>query len=104
MDNQQFGNDCSGLTMKKLVITILSLVVIYLQIRLWVGEGGLVELLAQQEQLERFGLENERLYQRNQLLAREVVELQQGMETVEESARQELGMIRRDETFFLTYD
>ena len=104
MDNQQFGNDCSGLTMKKLVITVLSLVVIYLQIRLWVGEGGLVELLAQQEQLERFGLENERLYQRNQLLAREVVELQQGMETVEESARQELGMIRRDETFFLTYD
>ncbi len=104
MDNQQFGNNCSGLTMKKLVITVLSLVVIYLQIRLWVGEGGLVELLAQQEQLERFGLENERLYQRNQQLAREVVELQQGMETVEESARQELGMIRRDETFFLTYD
>jgi len=90
--------------MKKLVITFLSLVVIYLQIRFWVGEGGLVELLAQREQLERFGLENERLYQRNQLLAREVVELQQGMETVEESARQELGMIRRDETFFLTYD
>ena len=44
------------------------------------------------------------LYQRNRLLAKEVVELQQGMETVEERARQELGMIRSDETFFLTYD
>ena len=61
-------------------------------------------MAVQQERLERLGLENQRLYQRNQLLAREVLELQQGMETVEESARQELGMIRRDETFFLTYD
>lgn len=90
--------------MKKLVIAFLFLMVIFLQIRLCVGEGGVVEMWAQQEQLERLGLENERLYQRNQLLAREIVDLQQGMETVEESARQELGMIRRDETFFLTYD
>ncbi len=90
--------------MKKLVIALLFLMVIFLQIRLCAGEGGVVEMWAQKEQLERLELENKRLYQRNQLLAREVVDLQQGMETVEESARQELGMIRRGETFFLTYD
>ena len=90
--------------MKKLVIIFLCLVLTFLLIRLFVGESGLAELAVQQERLERLELENQRLYQRNQLLAREVLELQQGMETVEESARQELGMIRRDETFFLTYD
>ena len=90
--------------MKKLVIIFLCLVVTFLLTRLFVGEGGLTELAAQQERLERLERENRRLYQRNQLLVREVVELQQGMETIEESARQELGMIRRDETFFLTYD
>ena len=90
--------------MKKLAIALLTLMLVYLQTRLWIGEGSMAELLMQKDNLERFRLENERLYQRNRLLAKEVVELQQGMETVEERARQELGMIRSDETFFLTYD
>ena len=90
--------------MKKLAIALLTLLLVYLQTRLWIGEGSVAEMLTQQDNLERFRLENERLYQRNRLLAKEVVELQQGMETFEERARQELGMIRTDETFFLTYD
>ncbi|WP_353622983.1 septum formation initiator family protein [Salinisphaera sp. G21_0] len=90
--------------MKKLAIALLTLLLVYLQTRLWIGEGSVAEMLTQQDNLERFRLENERLYQRNRLLAKEVVELQQGLETVEERARQELGMIRSDETFFLTYD
>ena len=90
--------------MSKLVITILTLSLIMLQGRLWVGEGSIAEMVTLQDKLERLQLENERFYRRNNLLAREVVELQQGLETVEEQARQELGMIRRDETFFLTYD
>lgn len=90
--------------MQKLAIALLTLTLVYLQVRLWVGEGSIAELMTLQDQLERLQLENGRLYQRNGLLAKEVIELQHGMETVEEHARQELGMIRRDETFFLTYD
>lgn len=90
--------------MKKLATALLILMLVYLQTRLWIGEGSMAELLTQKDDLERFVLENKRLYQRNRMLAKEVVELQRGMETVEEIARQELGMIRNDETFFLTYD
>ncbi|WP_299727301.1 septum formation initiator family protein [uncultured Endozoicomonas sp.] len=90
--------------MKKWVVVFLTLSLVYLQIRLWVGEGSVAELITQEEMLDRSRLENERLYQRNRQLAKEVVELQQGMETVESRARQELGMVRRDETFFLIYD
>ena len=90
--------------MKKLSIALLSLTLLYLQGRLWIGSGSVAELLTYQRQLENLQSENERLYQRNQVLAQEVIELQQGMETVEERARQELGMIRKGETFFLIYD
>ncbi|WP_067518361.1 FtsB family cell division protein [Endozoicomonas ascidiicola] len=90
--------------MKKWVVVFLTLSLVYLQIRLWVGEGSVAELITQEEMLDRSRLENERLYQRNRQLAKEVVELQQGMEIVESRARQELGMVRRDETFFLIYD
>lgn len=90
--------------MSKLVITALTLLLLILQGQLWVGEGSIAEMITLQDRLERLQVENERYYRRNSLLAREVVELQQGLETIEEQARQELGMVRRDETFFLTYD
>ncbi len=90
--------------MRNLVITSLVLFLILLQTRLWFGEGSLAEMVSSREKLERLQRENERFYSRNRLLAKEVIELQQGLETIEEQARQELGMIRRNETFFLTYD
>ena len=90
--------------MKKWVVVCLTLSLMYLQFRLWIGEGSVAQLMSQEEVLAQSRLENERLYQRNRLLAKEVVELQKGMETVEAKARQELGMVRRDETFYLLYD
>ena len=90
--------------MRKWVIAFLTLCVLFLQARLWFGEGSMAELVTSQDRLEQLLLENKRLYRRNEVLVREVVELQNGLDTVEEQARQELGMIRKGETFFLTYD
>ncbi|MGI9274274.1 MAG: septum formation initiator family protein [Endozoicomonas sp.] len=90
--------------MRKLVMSVLTLMFIFLQIRLWTGEGSVAEIIASREQIEKQQKENERLYRRNQLLAAEVVELQNGLETLEEQARLDLGMIRSDETLYLIYD
>ena len=90
--------------MRKLVIISLTLFFVMLQARLWFGEGSIAEMVTSQDKLERLQRENERFYRRNSLLAKEVIELQNGLETVEEQARQELGMIKSNETFFLTYD
>jgi len=90
--------------MRQGVMVFLGLCFVLLQARLWFGEGSMAELVASQEKLEQLQLENGRLFRRNETLAREVVDLQNGLDTVEEQARQELGMIRKDETFFLTYD
>jgi cell division protein FtsB len=40
------------------------------------------------------------LQERNAALEAEVQDLKQGLEAVEERARSELGMIKKDETFF----
>lgn len=75
-----------------------------LQYRLWVGEGSVAQLVAVREQVALQQLENQRLAERNRLLSVEVVALQTGLEAVEEYARTELGMIKRDEEFFLMTD
>ena len=90
--------------MHRLVISVLTITFIFLQSQLWFGEGSISEMLYTREQIERQQNENERLYRRNRSLAAEVVELQNGLEIVEEQARLDLGMVRKDETFYLIYD
>jgi len=45
-------------------------------------------------------VENNQMRERNAVLAAEVRDLKQGLEAIEERARSELGMIKRNETFF----
>lgn len=90
--------------MRKLLISGLTLILLFFQLQLWIGEGSVSELLSTTTQIDQQLKENERLYRRNRLLASEVVELQNGLETVEEQARLDLGMVRKGETFYLIYD
>lgn len=71
-----------------------------LQYRLWVGEGSLAQVSELQQQIADQQGENERLLERNRILEAEVVELKKGMETVEERARHELGMVKEGETLY----
>ena len=75
-----------------------------LQYRLWFGRGNLLEVKhlegIKREQIE----DNQRLSERNQALAAEVLDLKQGMEAIEEKARSEMGMIKNSETFYQIVD
>jgi cell division protein FtsB len=71
-----------------------------LQYRLWVGEGSFAHVAQLRQQIAEQQRENEQLLERNRVLTAEVVELKQGLETIEERARRELGMIRNGETLF----
>jgi len=79
---------------------LLALLLLALQYRLWVGPGGLPDVLRLRAAVERQAEENARLAARNAALAAEVADLKGGLEAVEERARSELGMIREGETFF----
>lgn len=84
-----------------IIVAILTLLLAAVQYRLWLGEGGIAEAQRLQAQIAEQQAENERLLERNRVMEAEVMELKQGMETVEERARHELGMVREGETLYL---
>lgn len=82
------------------LLLLLLMLLAGLQYRLWVGEGSLAQVSELKRQIDDQRAENERLHERNRVLEAEVRELKQGMETVEERARHELGMVKEGETLF----
>lgn len=85
--------------MKKLVILLL-LLLVYLQYKLWFGEGSLREVQDLQRAVEQQREENLQLRERNDALDAEVRDLQQGLDAIEEHAREDLGMVKEGETFY----
>ena len=71
-----------------------------LQYRLWVGDGSISEVLELRAAVAAQQEENERLAARNQELEAEVADLETGFESIEYRARRDLGMTRKDETFY----
>lgn len=88
----------------KAIMGILVLMLILLQWRLWVGDGGVQELTQLEQELAAQKAENESLQQRNQMLESEILDLKNGQEAVEERARSDLGMIREGETFYMVIE
>lgn len=83
-----------------MIIAILFLLLLVLQLRLWVGDSSVREVWRLQTAVEQQQQENQRLKERNQALEAEVDDLKQGVDAIEERARSELGMIKKDETFY----
>jgi cell division protein FtsB len=71
-----------------------------LQYRLWIAEGSLAEKHRLQQQVREQTAVNARLRERNAALEREVLELQGGNASVEQRAREQLGLIREGEVFY----
>jgi cell division protein FtsB len=87
------------LRMKILPIILFSLL-IFLQYRLWVEPGGIMEMLRLKKQLALQVQINDKLKKRNEKLASQVHYLQASNDAVEARARGELGMIKKDETYY----
>lgn len=84
----------------RLLALMLAVLLLLIQYPLWLGKGGLLRVWEMERQIEAQRASNARLQARNAALDAEVRDLKQGLEAVEERARNELGMIRRDEVFF----
>ncbi len=82
------------------LITILLLVLLALQAKLWFGEGGYSDVKRLAARVEEQARENEELAQRNRELQADVEDLRQGLHAVEERARSELGMVKENEQFY----
>lgn len=79
---------------------LLLIIFLLLQYRLWFGHNGLQFYSQHRQEVTELKQGNDELNKRNELLAADVNDLKVGLEGIEERARNELGMIRENETFF----
>jgi cell division protein FtsB len=84
----------------RFLMVVLALVLVLLQARLWLSNGGLREVWRLEAEVARRSEDNDRLVARNASLEAEVRDLKQGSAAAEERARTELGMIHTGETFY----
>ncbi len=88
----------------KLVVLILFVLLIWLQYKLWLGDGGIPEVVELENEIETVQTEVNRLQERNKALDAEVQDLKKGIEAIEERARSEMGMIKQDEIYYQVID
>lgn len=70
-----------------------------LQAQLWLGRGSVPEVNAMRQQLAALQADNAEAQRRNNQIASEVRDLEEGLDMVEELARMELGMVKPNEIF-----
>lgn len=88
--------------MRRTILWGLLLMVVFLQYRFWLGDGGYADKRKLQAQVALQQAEVEKLRARNAALQAEVDDLKSGVAAVEGRARSELGMILPGETFYLS--
>jgi cell division protein FtsB len=84
----------------KVLSFVLAAFLLALQYPLWIGKGSWMKVWDLDRTLTAQREQNARLKARNDALDAEVRDLKQGLEALEERARLELGMIKKDEIFF----
>lgn len=67
---------------------------------MWFGDASISQLGEYRQRLDELNKELHEKRDRNDALYAEVLDLRRGLETIEERARYELGMIKENETFF----
>ena len=89
--------------MKKIIVLLIVLLVL-LQYKIWLGDGGIPRILQLQEEVDTVQLQVNKLKERNQALEAEVRDLKKGFDAIEERARSDLGMIGQDEVYYQVID
>lgn len=84
----------------KWIALLLIALLAALQFRLWFGKNSIADYQKMQTQITGLKLQNANLQQRNSLLKADIKDLLLGIDSMEELARNELGLIKEGETFY----
>jgi cell division protein FtsB len=84
----------------KLLALFLLLLLVWLQYKVWLQDGGIPEVIELQGEVESVKNEVDILQERNSSLDAEVKDLKKGFDAIEERARSEMGMIKKGETYY----
>lgn len=83
----------------RLVPFVLITLLVILNAQLWFGRGSLPNVAKLERELRQQQAANEEVRRTNEQLSAEVNDLKEGLNMVEERARQELGMVKANEIF-----
>ena len=84
----------------KIIAFVLLALLIWLQYKIWLQDGGVPEVLQLQQEVEQVKGEVQQLRERNASLDAEVKDLKKGLDAIEERARSEMGMIKEGEIYY----
>ena len=87
-----------------LLVSILTLVIFMTQFNYWFGDYNRSDLNSMKEEIAQIAIENEELLFENKLLEEERDKLSSGRDAIEGAARDELGLIKPGETFYVFKD
>ena len=82
-----------------LVPAMLVMLLALFQAQLWMGRGSIPNVQDMERRLQAQRAANQQRQAANDRLAADVKDLQEGLQTVEEKARSELGMVKPNEIF-----
>lgn len=83
----------------RLIVLCLTILVVLIQYPLWLGKGGWFHVWKLEKQIQQIQHKNIKFKIRNAKLQLEIEDLKYGMNLIEERARYELGMIKKNEIF-----
>lgn len=84
----------------KILGSIFAVLIIILQYQIWLGDSGAPEIEKLKKQIAEQKQENDALQQQNELLKKEIQALRKNPALLEELAREQLGLIKPNETFY----
>ncbi|TQV71581.1 cell division protein FtsB [Aliikangiella marina] len=84
----------------KILGSIFAVLIIILQYRIWLGDNGAPEIEKLKQQIQQQQQENSALKEQNELLRKEIQALRKNPALLEEIAREQLGLIKPNETFY----
>jgi len=85
--------------MKLLAVALITLISL-IQYPLWFGKGSWQQVQVIEQSIIQMQEENLKLQNRNQIFHAEINDLKQGTDAIEERARNDIGMIKKNEIFF----
>lgn len=84
----------------KIIIGVLVSLFFVLQYELWYSTGGLLDVLHLKKEIRyQTNITND-LTEKNAMIEKKIHYLKNSQEAVEERAREELGMVKKGETFY----
>lgn len=88
----------------RILMIILTVLFIALQYNLWFGQGGVVQTVSLKRSIERQRAANDKQNKNNERFIKKVQSLKADNSAAEALAREELGMVKPDETYYRFVD